>query len=200
LSECSRVDVLRSIVVDYLRRSFEEENVGIAYIYCSYKEQEDQNAVNLVTSLLQQLIQRNPVIANEIASLYNNHIKKGTRPTLAEWSKLLESEIRRASKVFIVVDALDECSDINNTKENFLNVIQRLRPIIHLLVTSRQIPAIECEFEKAARVEIRASNEDITKYLESRIESGYRLMRHIKGDYALRQNIINTITEKTKGM
>ena len=48
---------LRSIVVEYLERSFEKNNVAIAYIYCSYKEQEDQTTVNLIASLLQQLVQ-----------------------------------------------------------------------------------------------------------------------------------------------
>ena len=48
--------LLRSIVVDYLERSFEQEDVAIAYIYCSYKEQEDQTDVNLIASLLQQLV------------------------------------------------------------------------------------------------------------------------------------------------
>src|SRR5436190_10435295 len=100
---------LRSIVVEYLERSFEKNNVAIAYIYCSYKEQEDQTDVNLIASLLQQLVQSNPIIFDEIASLYDDNIKKQKRPTLSEWSKLLQLEIRSLSKVFIIIDALDEC-------------------------------------------------------------------------------------------
>jgi hypothetical protein len=35
-----------------------EQETGVAFIYCNYKEKEDQSAVNLIASLLQQLIQR----------------------------------------------------------------------------------------------------------------------------------------------
>lgn len=71
--------VLRSIVVDYLKHSIEQEDVAIIYIYCSYKEKGDQTAANLVASLLQQLAQKSTVISGEILSLYDHHTKNGTR-------------------------------------------------------------------------------------------------------------------------
>jgi hypothetical protein len=194
------VKFLRSIVVNSLEQYFERDDVAIAYIYCSYKEQEDQTAVNLIASLLQQLVQRNHVISNDIMSLYHYHKQKQTRPTAGKWSKLLESEVRRLSKVFIVIDALDECPESNGTRDNFLAEIRKLQPITHLLVTSRHIPTIEREFEKAARVEIRASDEDVRRYLERRIESGGRLVRLLKADPALQATIANTIVENAKGM
>ena len=52
--------------------------------------------------------------------LYRRHSKKQTRPTLGELSKLLQSEVRHISKVFIVIDALDECPESNRTRESFL--------------------------------------------------------------------------------
>jgi Cdc6-like AAA superfamily ATPase len=189
--------VLTSIVVDHLEQSCRRENIAVAYIYCSYKEQERQTDANLIASLLQQLVQRNPFIPDEISSLYHHHIKKQTRPTLGEWSKLLESEIRRLSKVFIVIDALDECSDA--TRESFLAEIRKLSSI-HLLITSRHISTIEREFEKKASVEIRASDSDVRRYLEGRIEKECRLARHVKADPTLKETIINTIVENSKGM
>ena len=191
---------LRSIVVDYLQQSFEREDVAIAYVYCSYKEQEDHTAVNLITSLLQQLVQRRPVISGEIKSIYHDYIKKRKRPTLGEWSKLLQAEVRHFSKVFIVIDALDECSEGNGTRWSFLTEIQKLQPSVNLLVTSRHISAIEHEFEKATSVEIHARNEDVRRYVEDRIERERRLARHVKDDPALRETIINSIVEKARGM
>ena len=122
------------------------------------------------------------------------------RPTLAECANLLQSEVRGFSKIFIVIDALDECPESNGTRMSFLMEIRKLQPNIHLLVTSRYIPSIEREFEKAERVEIRASNEDIRRYLGGRIERGHRLVRHVRADPALHKTIINTIVEKAKGM
>ena len=186
--------------MDYLERFFQREDVAIAYIYCSYKEQEDQTVVNLIASLLQQLIQSNSTISNEISSLYHDHIKKQKRPTLDQWFKLLQSEVQRFSKVFIIIDALDECPESKGTRDSFLAEIRKLQPSIHLLVTSRHIPTIECEFEKAAQVEIRARDEDVRRYLERRIKREHRLISLVKVDLALQETIINTIVEKAKGM
>lgn len=192
--------MLRSIVVNHLEQRFVQDDVAVAYVYCSYKEQEGQTAVNLIASLLQQLIQRNPVISDDIVSLYRHHKQMQTCPTLDELSKLLQLEIRRLSKVFILIDALDECSESNSTRDSFVAEIRNLQPITHLLVTSRHISTIEREFEKAARVEIHATDEDIRKYVESRIKGDRQLIRQIQKDPALQGTIINTIIEKTKGM
>jgi hypothetical protein len=149
---------------------------------------------------LQQLLQRKLAISDDIVSLYRHHSKKQTRPRLDELSKLLQSEVRCLSKVFFVIDALDECPESNGIRDGFITEIQKLQPITHLLITSRHISTIEHEFEQAARVEIRASDEDVKKYLECRIESESRLVRLVKGDSALQAAISNTIVENAKGM
>jgi hypothetical protein len=176
------------------------KKIGIAYVYCSYKEQEYQTATNLVTSILQQLVQRDPVIPEEIVSLYDHHVRKRTRPTLVEWSKLLKSEVRRFPKVFVVIDALDECYEKNGTRSNFLKEIRRLHPFIRLLVTSRLSPAIESEFFEAARLEIRASDTDVRKYLEHRLANLSQLGRHAKKDPTLKETIANALVKNAKGM
>jgi hypothetical protein len=133
-------------------------------------------------------------------SLYRYHSKKQTRPTLNELSKLLQLEVRRISEVFIVIDALDECPESNGTRDSFVAEIRKLQPTTHLLITSRHISTIEREFEKAAQVEIRASDKDVRIYLEGRIESEGRLVRLVKADAALQATIANTIVENAKGM
>jgi hypothetical protein len=198
LYKSQQVEFLRSVVVNHLERSFEQAGTAIAYIYCSYKEQEDQTADKLIASLLQQLVQRKPAVSDEIVSLHRCYIKEGTRPTLSKWSELLQLEARRLSKVFIIIDALDEC--LESTRDSFLVEIRKLLPSIHLLVTSRHNITIKPEFERAAHVEIRASDEDVKKYLKDRIESERQLVRQVRKDSALQGTVINTIMENAKGM
>ena len=169
-------------------------------MYCNYKEHDDQTIVNLIASLLQQLAQRNLAISENIMALYYRHIKKQTRPTLDELSKLLQSEARRFSKVFVLIDALDECLGSNGTRDSFIGEIRKLQLNTHLLVTSRPVLTIEREFEEAARLEIRASDEDVRRYLDSRINSEGRLLRLVKSDSVLQAAITDTIVENAKGM
>jgi hypothetical protein len=168
-------------------------------MYCSYKEQKDQTALNLLASLLQQLVQKNGGISNDIWALYQRHTKEQTRPTIAEWSKLLQSEVRHFQKVFIVIDGLDECSETNGTRWALLTEIQKLK-CVHLLVTSRYIPTFEHEFRRAARLEIRASDEDVRRYVTDRIKRERRLARHVEEDPSLKETIINGVAEKAQGM
>jgi hypothetical protein len=120
--------VLRSIVIDYLKHSIEREDVAIIYIYCSYKEKDDQTAANLIASLLQQLVQISPVVSGEILSLYDYHTKNGTRPALGELSRLLQLESRRFSKVFVLIDALDECPESSYIRTSLLRRFGSYRP------------------------------------------------------------------------
>jgi hypothetical protein len=184
--------------VEHLKRAFKQEDIAIAYIYCNYIERETQTNANLIASLLQQLVQTKPTISDEIVSLYHRHTnKKKKRPTVTEWSNSLklELEVRNFSRVFIVIDALDECSDITG----FLTAIRKLQPSICLLVTSRHIPSIEHAFKMAARIEIRASDEDIRKYVEKRIMED-RLAKLVEPDPTLRETIVNSIVQSANGM
>ncbi len=83
---------------------------------------------------------------------------------------------------------------------NFLKEIRKLQPGMQLFVTLCHIPSIELEFEKAARVGIRAGNEDVGRYLEGRIENAPRLVGHVRSDPALKEEIIKTNVEKAEGM
>jgi hypothetical protein len=150
--------------------------------------------------LLQQLTARRSEISDDINTLYQDRIKKQTRPSLADYSRLLQSEIRNFSRVFIVIDALDECSENDGIREGFLGEVRKLLPNICLLVTSRPIANLEHEFENATHLEIHASDEDIKRYLEAQIERQPQLARHIKADPTLRDAILNNIIKKANGM
>lgn len=176
------------------------KHVAIAYVYCNYKEHTNQTAVNLIASLLQQLVQSDAVVAEEITSLTHWHLQKRTRPTLAEWSKLLHVQIRRFAQVFIIIDALDEYSEESNTRDSFLNEIRMLQPYVHILITSRPISGVENELEGTTYLEIRATDGDVRTYLENRILREGRLKRLLRADLVLQDTIIGMIVENAEGM
>ncbi len=99
-----------------------------------------------------------------------------------------------------MIDALDECSEESRIRENFLAEVRKLLPTIRLLVISRYIPDLEHRFEDAARLEIYASDGDIIRYLESRIEREYPLAGFVRTDPTLRTDILTIIVRKAHGM
>jgi Cdc6-like AAA superfamily ATPase len=191
--------MLASIVVDYLSNAIRAEDVGIAYMYCTYRNRLEQTPIRLLASLLKQLLQELRFIPEGLKNLYEYHIAKNTFPTLDEVSKILNSEMARYSKVFIVIDALDECADDDGAREILLsevNALQTTNPM-NLMVTSRPILKIEQKFQKAMQLEIRASDADVQKYLEGQMS---RLASCVTRNISLQETIKSEIVKAVDGM
>lgn len=189
----------RSVIVDYLKQWTQQDSVAIGYVYCIYNAV-DQTATNLIASLFQQVVQQQSVLSGDVTSLYDHHNEERTRPSLPEYIRLLQAHIQRFSRIFIVVDALDECSEDDGVRDLFLAQLRYLLPNIRLLVTSREITSLGRAFDDATRLEIRANEDDLRTYIQVQIEEQALLRSHIKDDPSLKDTIINTIIEKANGM
>jgi hypothetical protein len=161
--------ILTAIAVDNLSTQFiNEPTIGIAYIYCSFRRKDEQKGEDLLASLLKQLTLGWYSLPGSVKSLYDKHKHKRTRPSFDELSKALQSVASLYSKVFIMVDALDECQAFGGCRVRFLTEIFNLQAKYraNLFVTSRFIPEIIQKFNWCTSLEIRAKKEDIERYLE----------------------------------
>ena len=145
-------------------------------------------------------MQRRSSIPDNIRGLYDNHSKRNTRPSLRELSTLLEAEVRSLSKAFIVVDALDECTDINQTRHRLVYELQKLLPTARLLFTSRPHITDIDQFRDFVRLEVLASDEDIEAYIRERIATHSRLKLFVQNDDVFKNHIVGTIMGKAQGM
>jgi archaellum biogenesis ATPase FlaH len=176
------------------------DSTGMAciYCYCNYKEQKTQTVSELIASLLKQLVQDHPAISDNVESIYNHHIVQNTRPTANEFTKALRSEIGRYSKVFIIIDALDEF--LERDQEYLITELRSLSSTVNLMVTSRPLPLIEEQFRGVNRLDILANEEDIRKYIETRTRRERRLMQHVKKDGTLLETMVDRIGMTARGM
>ena len=157
-----------------------------------------QSPVNLIASLWAQLVQNSGSLSSEVKDLYRTYIRQRSSPTLSDVSKILQSEIGRYSKIFVVVDALDECPESNRSA--LLKELRALQPTINLLVTSRFLDSIANDFEGATRLETSASAEDVQTYAIRRISREQRLSRLVGKDAALGKTIVETVVGNSKKM
>ncbi|GAB1207272.1 hypothetical protein APSETT445_005985 [Aspergillus pseudonomiae] len=99
-----------SIIVDHLRRELTANNkLGVACVYCNSKDQARQTVDSILASLLLQLaVARGGPVDDEVKEMCQNDDQKHTHPDVDEVRKVLYHELRRYSKVFLIVDALDE--------------------------------------------------------------------------------------------
>jgi hypothetical protein len=176
-----------------------QSKTGVAFVYCAYNEPH-QSASHLLGSLLQQLAQQNPGSLQDIMACRADHVRQGTHPSLSEISRLLRLQVQDFDDVFLVIDALDECSEAHQTRNRFLSELRGLLPGIHLLATSRQIPSIEKSFRGNARLEICANEEDVKAYIETQFTRQDSLLFLLEDRDDVREDIVTTILGKIRGM
>jgi hypothetical protein len=106
-----------------------------------------------------------------VKDLYDRHKITQTRPSSDEISRALQSMAVVYSRVFIIVDALDECQISDGCRTRLLSKILNLqvRNGANIFATSRFIPDITEKFQGSISLEIRASDEDMQRYLDGRI-------------------------------
>jgi hypothetical protein len=115
-----------------------------------------------------------------VKALYDKHKDERTQPLFEKISRTLQSVAALYSRVFIVVDALDECQVSEGCRTRFLTEIFNLQSQsrANVFTTSRSIPDITERFKGSTTLEIRAHDEDVRQYLDNRIsQSGQKLLQ-----------------------
>lgn len=190
--------MMAAITIDHLLRNVQCTNIGVAYLYCSYKTQTDQTTTNLLAVILKQLVQGRPSAAEPVVGLFNSHSALKTRPSLEEIFSSLQSVIVSYSKVYLVVDALDECTDKEGTRRELLDKLHSLQSKgLHIMVTSRYIPEIENEFKSASTLEVRANEADIKRFVTGQM---YQLPKCVQRDSQLQVMVQEKLVEAVDGM
>ncbi|KAL1602368.1 hypothetical protein SLS60_005784 [Paraconiothyrium brasiliense] len=191
--------IVAAIAIDYLLKSVQSSSVGLAYVYCNYKAQEEQGTSSILAAIVKQLVQGQSLKGEPVERLHKQHADRGTKPSLEEIFDALQEVVAMYPKIYVVVDALDECRNNDGTRSQLL---ARLRDLqvgadVRIMATSRYIPEIEDGFQTAMKLEIRASDEDVRQYIAGQ---EYRLPRCIRRDPALQTMIQDKLVKAVGGM
>lgn len=190
--------MLTSIVVEKLTECANRvETIGIAYVYCMFQRQNEQKADDLLASVLKQLTRDRFPLSETVKSLYSSYKDGQLRPSFDQLSSTLQSVIDLYSKVYIVIDALDECSD--TCRGNLLPEIFKVQTQTgaNFFITSRDISAIVKEFEGCASLSIHAHESDVIKYIDGHIPA---LQPCVQNNYDLQAIIKSKISRSVGGM
>ncbi|KAF2181001.1 hypothetical protein K469DRAFT_692519 [Zopfia rhizophila CBS 207.26] len=162
--------ILTSVVVEELNTRFQNnKSIGVAYIYCNFWRQDEQKAENLLASLLKQLTQGQSSLPDSVKSLYDSHKDQRTRPSFDEISRTLQSVAAMYSRVFIIVNTLDECQVSDGCRMRFLSEIFNIQAKCQasLFATSRFILEINEKFKESMRSELQNEiNAEIIKAVD----------------------------------
>lgn len=192
--------ILASVIIEDLISNMQHDtNVGIAFIYCNFRLHDQQKDDDLLISLLKQLSEQRQALPDCVEALFTRHNTRHTRPLSNEISRNLQSVAAMYSKVFIIVDALDECQVTDGSRKRLLTEIFNLQTNckVSFLATSRPIPNITDNFTEDTRLEIRATKEDLRRYLEGQSSL---LPSCVRRNPQLEEEVMVAILQAVEGM
>jgi hypothetical protein len=133
--------------------------------------------------------------------LQKEYIGRDRRPSLDTLAAVLKTEIETFSRVFIIIDALDECFP-EQVQVDLLKNIRSLAIIPHVkvMVTSRYIPSIKSAIHAEITLEITAMETDVRSHVEARIYDNNVLKRLITKAPSMEEKVARTVVEKAQGM
>ncbi|KAJ7125994.1 hypothetical protein C8R44DRAFT_979911 [Mycena epipterygia] len=192
--------ILSSRVNDYLRKNILQPGIGVTYIFFDYNQSTSQTPAAIMGSMIRQLMIDSPSIPESVKSLHALFTSGRTRRSgLSDLVVALKAQLQLYSRVYLVVDALDECS---GNRDDFIAEIRCLMDTGHLqvLITARDISAIGHKFTNDSRINVLVHNEDVCSYITQRIRKEERLQILLNGDISLEQEIVAEVTNKAAGM
>jgi hypothetical protein len=184
--------------VDHLSAACKcNQDIGVACIYLNHKEVNNQTPSKVLAGLWRQLVLDRD-IGSDAKELYKQHYEKDTQPLLQEVADILSSSIKEISKVFVVVDALDEYPEFQ--QEILLHHLAAMGSNVNLMITSRPHISLEpFSLSDLQNLNIRATSDDLREYVNSQICSS-RLSQHVKGLPKLQEEIHAKIVDAVDGM
>jgi len=185
----------------------------LAFYYFDSRESKKQDLYGLLSSLLCQLSAESDSYLDILSKLYSDCANGTRKPTSSAASGRLIDMLKLPGqgRIYIIVDALDECSASNapgrpSARQEVLEFIKEVIgfeiPNVHLCVASRPEIDVMKFLRPLKPLEISLHDEvgqkdDVAKYIESAIHSN----SETKGwNDEETQLIIDTLSEDANGM
>jgi len=146
----------------------EYEDGVVAYHYFNYKEQENQTGDKVAASLLKQLLLHSQTVPEEVENVFNA-LGINDHPGFSKLLWLFQFCVPSFSKVFVILDGLDEC---NGTQmEDMAKLVRQfMKSNIKVFVTSRPHIQYFIDLFEPDICPIKADGSDIEKYLTEKLE------------------------------
>jgi len=164
--------ILCSTAIEYVRCLCETlPNRSLVYFYFDFSDSKKQETIGLVRSVLSQLISQTGALSDEFKKLYNDNVRGQQQPGVESLISILLSVLRSRPETYIILDALDECSQ----RDNLLSLLSHLHGPrsgnVHILVTSRREYDIELVLEDIANesicIQSGVVDADIKRHVQS---------------------------------
>lgn len=174
----------------------------VLQFYFDFNDIEKQGHEKMIRSLVWQLSVNNVAAPQPLRLLYAACLNGQRQPTTDSLLDTLRDLLQGYDRVFLVLDALDECTD----RSELLSAVTKISAWqlgIRILVTSRIETEIGEYLNRIGKEKIGIQSalvdSDIRAYVQERLSNDWKLRRW-KNHSEIRNEIENTLTENAGGM
>ncbi|GAB7332096.1 hypothetical protein MBLNU13_g03981t2 [Cladosporium sp. NU13] len=193
------------IVKDMQESCAEDPAKSLAFFFFDFDDVEKQDPINMVKSLLSQFLNRCEIVPDTVQSLYvvcENGQREASEQQLLQ---AIRDTIELLPAPFVVLDALDECSNWNCLFDIISEMQSWGRDTLRVLFTSRKEVQIEEALEYIVPQHDRTCLEsglvdkDIETYVRERLAKDTSFKR-LQRDSEIKEEIERTLGRKACGM
>ena len=181
----------------------------MAYFYFDFSDDKKRNLDNALRSLLTQLADRSDRYCDILSHVYDNN--RGSTPSTNVMITCLEEMLEQPDQgpVYIILDALDECSNtgkLPSSRKQVLDFLKRLVGLqlsnLHLCVTSRPENDIRTALKAFPTISIqeeKGQKEDIDRYIKDVVDANPDTLME-SWNIETKNMVVEALREKAGGM
>lgn len=193
--------VLLANIVDDLHMHDPGDKVLVSFFFCRYDMPETLKAQNIIGSISRQILSQVADIAKSAIFLEGSEGLERSKRLVG----ILQSAIPSASRVFAVIDGIDELDETE--REKLLQKLLELQDTFALLIciSHRQDANNPMKVDPEQLSSVRAASmpentAEIESYIENELEKRVRSNKLIVGDLALLLEIKEALVKGSQGM
>ena len=202
---CGKTILSSTIISEILQTCRLRSGTSVAYFYFDFNELEKQKPDTMIRSLITQLSGQSIRKSNDLERLFSYCNKGQRQPDIESLLIVLKDVLKGFKEAYIVLDALDECSDRQQLSESVEDIQRWELPQLHMLLTSRQLPDIQEVLRvwttSQDRIHLKSTlvDADILTYVHERLQNDRELKRW-RNKPQVQEEIKTTLMQKADGM
>jgi ankyrin repeat protein len=209
--------VLSSAVIEHSKLDSRDDQgrvAALAYFHFDFSDEISSTSDMMLRSLITQLVRWKGSLPHALErfaekQFENESGKFGSaehRDAVFQFNDsdlldILQDIIKECSDVYIVLDALDECLDLEELLKILETIVSPESDSLHIFLASRSMAeisaALESKLTHIVKAEVKDLNEDIQSVVKSRLETHSKLR---KWPVDLRVEIYNSLIKGACGM
>ena len=202
---CGKTVLSSTVITEILRQCSHSSGSSLAYFFFDFNDSEKQRSSMMIRSIITQLYSQSYDARIEVESLFSS-CQDGQQPADLETLMItLQAAIRKSEHTYIVLDALDECSDVADLLAVIQKIVEESIPALHLLCTSRWLTTVKETVQnltisdRMIPIQSKIVDTDISNYISHRVQTDPKLKRWRERP-DIQEEIRAALTEKVDGM